>query len=440
MKGFEQFTGDYERAPVPDSATVNGWQLSIVKIGNVIALPAFMLGAELGAGMGLANAAVSMIVGGLILAVLAGLTGTVAARSRLTTSMITQFTFGRHGARIVNLVLAVTCIGWFGVVTSLFAQTLMGVLGELADIGSGRSLHIVLGGTLMTLTTIFGFAALRKLSNLMVPLLLAFLVMVNVSAMRADTIAGLLSYSGTGLSFGIGISAVVGGLIAAATLFPDICRFARSTPHALLAATNGFAIAVPVVLLMGTVPSIAAEHKDLFVIMTALGLGIPALIIITLASWATNATNLYSSSLGLAIVFTRIARWQLCIAAGVIGTALSMSGISDYFLPFLVLLGIAIPPIAGIYIADFFLICRQRYALEMLDARDAYCLPAFVAWLAASSLGWATANNVLTVSGIPALDSVVAGFLLYAFLMWSRRAVREAPDAQGARVESIMRE
>jgi purine-cytosine permease-like protein len=117
-----------------------------------------------------------------------------------------------------------------------------------------------------------------------------------------------------------------------------------------------------------------------------------------------------------------------------------MSGISDYFLPFLVLLGIAIPPIAGIYIADFFLICRQRYALEMLDARDAYCLPAFVAWLAASSLGWATANNVLTVSGIPALDSVVAGFLLYAFLMWSRRAVREAPDAQGARVESFMRE
>ncbi|HEY8352238.1 MAG TPA: hypothetical protein VIK87_06820, partial [Sphingomonadales bacterium] len=79
---------EYSRSEVPASATVSGFHIALVKIGVLIALPAFIMGAELGFTLGLARALLAMTLGALVLAVLSMLTGTVAAKSRLSTSLI----------------------------------------------------------------------------------------------------------------------------------------------------------------------------------------------------------------------------------------------------------------------------------------------------------------------------------------------------------------
>lgn len=417
MSSLEKATEDFEHVPVPDSSTVSGWKISVVKIGTVIALPAFMTGAELGAALGLTNAFLAMVWGGLILGVLASFTGMVAARSRLPTSLINQFAFGRLGAKVVNAVLAISLLGWFGVTASLFGKTLGDVLAVTFGFDIGAEVYMALGGALMVATTIFGFDALKKLSSFIVPVLFISLVGVVFLSVQKTSFDQMLAVRGTGLSFGLAISAVVGGLIASATIFPDICRFARNTSHALLAAAIGFVVAIPAVLIMGAIPSVATGENDLFRIMMNLGLTVPALIILVFAAWTTNSGNLYSTTLGLTGIFSRTAKWKLCVAAGTIGTIFAISGISDNFIPLLVILGIALPPVAGIYVADFFLLRGQIYDLDDLDRRPAYSIPAFTVWAVATAIAFATSRGVLTITGIPALDSVGIAFGLYVLLM-----------------------
>lgn len=47
------------------------------------------------------------------------------------------------------------------------------------------------------------------------------------------------------------------------------------------------------------------DTDDLTNIFIALGLGLPAIIVLTLAQWTTNTNNLYSASLGFSVVFQK---------------------------------------------------------------------------------------------------------------------------------------
>ena len=82
-----------------------------------------------------------------------------------------------------------------------------------------------------------------------------------------------------------------------------------------------------------------------------------------------NDINLYSSSLGLATMinalFNKVSnRNALVWALGIVGTVLSVVGIINYFTSFLTLLGVAIPPVAGIMVVDYFFLRRSRAVLE----------------------------------------------------------------------------
>jgi len=100
---------------------------------------------------------------------------------------------------------------------------------------------------------------------------------------------------------------------------------------------------------------------------------------------------------------------------GITSTALSMLGILDHFIGFLVLLGVAIPPVAGIMIVDYYLLRRDR--AELLQARATGQLPveserfnpmALLAWLLACASALLLPNI-----GIPALNSLAIGSLAY---------------------------
>jgi purine-cytosine permease-like protein len=92
--------------------------------------------------------------------------------------------------------------------------------------------------------------------------------------------------------------------------------------------------------------------------MLSLGLGIPAMLIVLLAAWANGASNLYSGSLVLAAVFQRSRRSTVTIGGAILGLGAALSGVTDQVVPYLLLLSIAIPPIAGVYLSRFFIDLR----------------------------------------------------------------------------------
>lgn len=411
---------EYSRSEVPAAATVSGFQIALVKIGVLIALPAFIMGAEFGFTLGLPRALLAMTLGAAVLAALSILTGTVAARSRLSTSLIVRYAFGPLGARVISGVLAITLLGLYGVTAELFGASLSRISEHVFGTAVGTAPCIIGGSFLMVLTTIYGFRGLQRLADLAVPVLLLALAAVAWSSAMQTSAAELWATPRDPASLGIGISAVIGGLAVGITIFPDLARFARTPGHAQGAAIASYGVGVPVVLLLAAIPSVVTGERDLIMIMTGLGLGIPAFVFMVFTAWTTNSGNLYSSSLGLANVFTRPSFPVLAAVAGLIGTVFALLGVSARLMPLLVMLGVTIPPIAGIYLADFFLIRRQRYDEAALETMPAVSWPAFAAWILAVAIALFSARQGIRLTGVPACDAIIIASVTYSSLAWGR--------------------
>lgn len=407
---------EYSHSQVPDSATVAWWKIAVIKIGVVIALPAFVSGAEIGSLMGLRRGMLAIFIGASVLAILAAFTGAIAARSHLTTALIARHAFGDKGARVVGIVLAATLLCWFGVTAELFGQSLRRISDDFFGLGISAAPYIIVGGGLMVMTTIYGFKALQRLADWAVPVLLIGLVGMAYYGVRQAAPGVLDAAPAHSPPLGYGISAVIGSLAAGITIFPDVARFARSPNHARGAAIVTYAFSLPAVLLLAAIPSIATGERDLIAIMTGLGLGIPAFVFLLLTAWTTNSGNLYSATLGISTSLPRLSFKALTLILGVIGIAFSLSGASESLIPLFVLISATIPPVAGIYIADFFVIRRGRYEDGASTMRIAYSPPAFMAWAAAAAVGICAARGLFAITGVPALDAIAVAFAGYTAL------------------------
>ena len=421
MPSLDRLTDDHARSPVPRGEGVSGWRVAMVIVGFAITLPLMLTGSRMGLALGVGNAVQAFVAGGLILMAAGSLTAMVAADARLSTYKILEFSFGRSGAKLVSALLALTLFGWYGVTAALFGDALRAAAMDIHGVHLNTVTGIVVGSALMIAVTVFGFRALDLLSVIAVPLLVTFLLMLV-----ARTIGDVDGKSGQvqgDIQLGVAVSMVVGTYIVGVVLVPDLCRYARSVCQGVLAVVSALGVGLPFVLAASAVPSIAANDDDLVAIMVKLGLGAPALFVIVFATWTSNANNLYSTSLGLAAVIERVAKWKITVAAGIVGTLVAIGGITDYFMPFLLALGITIPPVAGIYLVDYFVVRgRDLYADRRAVDVSPFNPAAFAAWLLATAAGAGTASDWFALTRIPACDSLlVAGLLYFSFHRLSKR-------------------
>lgn len=410
---LDALTEDYSRTPVPDDKKVGGVRIAAIITGIVITVPVLIVGAEIAIGRGLAGAIQAFFGGGLILAFLGCLTAYVGARANLSTYVILQFPFGQRGGKLVNMVVAISVLGWFAVTAAVFGDAVQNMVHTTTGVDIGTTACTVAGSLLMIATTIFGFKALDRLAIVAVPLLILLMGSMVVYALGLRSPAELLASPPGGMTAGTALSVVIGGYIVGIVLMPDLTRYARSGGHGVLAAILSMIIALPLVLLAAAIACVATGEKNLVSLMIGLGVGVPALVLLTFATWTSNAVNLYSSSLVLAAIVPTVAKWKFVIVAGAIGTLAAAFSFASHFVPFLVAIGVALPPVAGIYVADFFLVRRQAYDLNALDKARGFDLIAITSWIVGACTGAATANGLLTLSTIPGCDSIAVSFVIY---------------------------
>ena len=413
MGDLNQLTEDFALARVPEERTVSGLRLALVIIGFTITLPIFIAGSRIGLALGLSDGSKAFMGGGAVLAVIGTLTAYIGSRARLSTYVITQFCFGQAGARVINAVVAIALLGWYGVTVEVFARACQTTVRTLFGFDIPTVGLCILGSTLMAFTAMWGFKALNSLSTFAVPLMMALLGTAVVAALRLSPWEALQTVHSGSLGAGTAVSLVVGSFIVGAILLPDLCRYARRPWEAMLAAAVSLGLVFPLVFYCSMVPSLATGQNDLVLIMIGLGIGIPALVLLIFATWSTNSHNLYCTSLTLASLLPRVPKWKLTILAGVLGTLMASVGIMDHFIGFLIFLGLSIPPIAGIYAADFFLLSNQNYTPLELTARPAWNGPGFVAWVIASGAAYASQEQHLALTGIASCDSILVGFIIY---------------------------
>jgi len=389
---------------------INFLRLTLILVGFMVTLPSFVMGAQINTALGLHRALGASLGGGALLAAVAAVAGIVGARSRKSTYELIVDAFGQIGARWINGLMALSLVGWFAVIAALFGESLGSLLaGTLAESVSAWTL---LGAALVTATMFWGFKAINRISLLVTPLSMLLLGWVVWMALNHGTTPIFQATPASTLSLGDGISLVAGGLFVGATLIPDFCRYARNSRHAVIACVLAFFLCDPAVLMLSGIAALVTGEQDLVQLMLALGLGLPALAIVLLTAWGTNAGNLYSSCLVARTIWPTRPWWQLVLAGGILGTLVALSGWTEDLTGFLTVLSLAIPPVAAIYLVHYLYACWQP--AQSCQWRWS----ALASWLIGVACATCLHLTAFSLSGIPALDAFSCAALVYAVCQW----------------------
>ena len=424
---------DHATTRVPESRAVSGLRVGLLYCAQAFSVPGLIGGVKIGSALGLLAGIGAFVAGGLFLAALGAITAIVGAKARLTSYMLIQFAFGEKGSKVVNLAFAVSQFGWFGVQLGLFARAAQGLAADQLDLQWGEATYVLLGGLLMVVSTMFGFRLLNRLALIVVPLMVALLAVLLYLVFSDRPLSAILDIAGTGtLTFNEGVAATVGGLILGAVLIPDVTRFVKTTGDAIFASFMTFLIASTLVYVVAAMASLATGTGETLQIMVAVGLGTGAFALVVCSTWTANSINLYGSSLSMSAVIPRFAGWKMTVTCGAVGTFVTFLGILDHFVPFLIYLSVLFTPVGSIYITDFFLLRGQQYHLEDLPKRAAVSWPALLAWLAGSAASYATAEEIITLTGSSTIDALLVPAIVYMLLMkWRRFGIAEASDRGG---------
>lgn len=415
---------DFVHTPVPAADTTPAYRIALIIIGGTIAVPGFLMAAQISAGAGFGPALVGFVLGCQVLGVTGVLVGLVAARSKLSTYVILQFPFGTRGARFPSLLIGFVLFFWFAILCNLLGAAAAQALLTLTGVSLPESLLSVTGGFAMVLITIYGFSAVTRMSLTVVPIMAAVLLFGAWRAWRVGD-HSLLDGTGTGgLGTGAAVSAVIGAYSGGIVTLPDYLRYARNRAQALAAVYFALAISFPIVLTITALPSVLFERQDLIQIMLALGIGVGALIVLIFSTVSSNVGLLYSSSLALATASRRFGFRSGVATLGVIASLVSSFDVLSLFIPYIALLGISIPSLCAIYICDFFVVHARDYSLQKLRGHRGFCAPAFLAWTTGFVAGLLSHAEVIVVTTVTALDSMLFAAAAYVALTRLRLARR----------------
>ncbi len=413
------------RTPVPAEETVSGFQIGVVIIGISITLPLLYSAGELAEGVGFANGVLAVIAGALILSVMSVPASIVGQRSGLSSYMIIEHTFGYAGAKFVNFWFGLFLLGWYAVTAELFGRTLFLAAGQLTTLDIPEPVYTIASSALVTVTTIYGFRAIDRLALIAVPFLLLALIGVVVLSLRQVAFSDLLTLSGNTIDMPTAISAVVGAAIVGVVLMPDLTRYARNTLDCVTASFLGQGGGIVVAYVAGMIPVLVWGELEPMNYMVLIGYGGIALAVIVFATWTTNVINLYSMALA-ARASVPVGHYpEVVIAGGIVGTLAALAGISDYLIEFLVTLGLLVPPIAGVYLVDFFVFHRTDFSETHLEKRRPIRTNAVIAGIGSGVLSTWMYFNDLSLTTIAPLDSLAISVLVY-LLLEKLRAARSA--------------
>ncbi|MBU14959.1 MAG: permease [Gammaproteobacteria bacterium] len=414
MSELTEYFDESARVPVREDETVSGWSVGMVIFGICLTLPTLYAGAITAEQLGFIGTAKAVGLASLVLSIMSIPAAIVGAETRLSSYLIIEFVFGRRGSDFVNALLGLTLLGWFAVTAGFFGETLAIAFEEMFAVSPPTWLLTLISSVLILITTIFGFKAIDRLALFAVPVLILFLLYVSNLSLADSSWETVLNTEGSNPAyFSTAVSTVIGSLIVGVVLMPDLSRYARSVKDCVSASVLGNGVGNCFSMLMGVAPAIVTGLLEPMAYMIALGLAGSAFVILVFATWTTNSVNLYSTTLAVAIIKPKIPEWKLTVACGVIGTALAMIGITDYFIGFLEWLGVIVPPVASIYLTDYFVLKQKNYSLTLQDSLPDYDRAAILAWMIGTAISAFTFVSEFSLSTIPTLDALLITAPIY---------------------------
>jgi cytosine permease len=389
---------EYENEPVPLSKRKSLLSIASVWAGFPMIITGAITGATLVHGLGFAQGALAMLVGNALLFLYVGTLSALSAKSGFNFSLQASRTYGRTGYIVVSGLLSTLVLGWFAVQTGLVGASIG------TTFGVNVTVIAIIAGVLFTLFTLLGIKALSIIGAISVPLFLLLGVFAAVQAGSNGT--DILSYpgdAGQGLLPGVGVSLVFALFADSGTMTADFTRWAKTPRQAWIATSAAFPAGNLIAMLVGgfIAAATAGGSGDVFGLIVNQGGLMPLIavifLVVNLGSVCTHC--LYNSAVGWSSIMRSNMR-TFTLILGTIGVIIAALGIWGFFVNWLNLLGVIVPPIGAIIIADQVLL-RRGASTDTAPVR----WQSFAAWAIGSGLAF------LVNFQMPGLSTVVVGLL-----------------------------
>lgn len=389
---------DYSLEPVPKTARKTFWPMFFIMLGFTFFSASMSVGAQLGNGLDFSGFVWAVLIGSLILSVYTGGLGYIGSATGMSLDLLAQRSFGRVGSYLPSALISFTQIGWFGVGLAMFATPAAEVLHV------NPWVLIVLAGLCMTSSAYFGIRGLEIVSYISVPLIaiLGVYSMVTATVEGGGLVAIFAKSAGSLTLFG-GVGLVMGSFVSGGTATPNFTRFANNNRNAVVTTVIAFFLGNALMFAFGAVGGAFTGKDDIFYVMMAQGLTLPALIVLGANIWTTADNGLYTCGLGLSNI-TKMPKRPMVLASGVIGTITSI-WLYNNFISYLNILNGTLPPLGAIIILDYFL-HRDRYTPGSVVTRS-------VNWGAILGVAAGALVGNLVQWGITSVNAMAVACVIY---------------------------
>ena len=396
----------------PTSAAQRNWawyHFASLWVGMIVAVPSWMLAASLiEQGMSALQAAGTVLVGNVIILVPLLLIGHAGARYGVPFAVLARASFGTVGARAPALARALVACGWYGIQTWIGGEALLTLLGVLLhadlrgvplpvlDIGLGQLLAF---GTFWALQLLFvrkGITVIRRLETWTAPVKLIVCgalvwYMVDKAGGLGPIFASPSAFASGGAKAGQfwavflpSLTAMVGFWGTLALNIPDFTRFARTQRDQMIGQVIALPPTMGLIALAGVVTTSATVviygHAIWDPVALAGTLSGPLVLVgLLVISIDTISCNIAANLVCAAYDFSSLWPSKISYRTGAFITALigvlimpwKLLATSDgYIFTWLTGYGALLGPIAGILIADYWLVRGTLLDLDALYEGD----------------------------------------------------------------------
>jgi NCS1 family nucleobase:cation symporter-1 len=443
----------------PAQRTWNTYHIASLWVGLAVCIPTYMLAAGLvGGGMSWWQAIVTIMLGNLIVCVPMILIAHAGTKHGIPFPVLARASFGIRGSNVPALLRALVACGWFGIQTWIGGaaiHTMLKVAIPDWEPPFGQAIAFLVFWAMNMYVVVKGSRAIRALEAYAAPFLivsglaLLFWAMNRAGGLgpildrpdRFDTTADFMKF------FWPSLTAMVGFWATLALNIPDLSRYAKSQKAQVWGQLLGLPTTMTLFAFIGVAVTSASEIIfgeaiwDPVQLLSRIDnpiVVLVALFALLVATLTTNvAANVVAPANGFANLWpSRIDFARGGILTGLIGIAImpwKLLENADRYIGWLIAYSGFLGPIAGIFIADYWVVRKTNLVVgELYAPRGRYgswnlrAVAALVAGVLAALIG------LLVPPLRPLYDYAwFAGFgtafLLYVLLM------RGAPGAAAER-------
>ncbi|MCI6011625.1 MAG: cytosine permease [Firmicutes bacterium] len=350
--------------PVPKEDRKSWVNIAFITAGGMICVPSLVIGGMLVAEMSLASALLAGTIGYILTVLLGFAMGVIGSDIGRPTCMTAVPAFGGKGTQyIVSILFTISLLGWYGLQNNICGPAFSQMMMQICGIDIPVWVSSLIWGIIMLITALYGINALEILNKISVPALIIVTIYGTYLAAKTYGTDGL-----TAIGQNESMSVLSGALMTfsfmtvVSILMPDVTRYQKTRADVFKSNFIGIMPAGLGLLALGCVLTGLAGNSDITLVLSDLGIPVLGMIVLILSTWTTNTLNAYGAGLNVVMMFNlkESSRGRVTLISGSVGTILAVLGILDHLALFIDLLGATLTPMAGVIMADYFILKKGR--------------------------------------------------------------------------------